>query len=267
MAELLLKKLIDFGLLDKEARAYLAILKLGLATANEAAKTAEINRSSAYVVLESLRKKGLVGISDDKKIRKYVAASPDTLLYAARAAAEKQEKIRMGIEAVVPELKALHKDIDRKPRVRVYEGKAGLIASLEDSLDCQEKLMRVTSSAKRLAGLLPDYLPEYVKQRVKKGIKSRGIHPADDMALQLMRDFPRFDDSVLIPEKEFKAPADMAIYDNKIAYISPKGGGFSIIIENKELAEVMKTVFDMAWAEAKRLNKDLVKKHKEKGPR
>lgn len=260
MAEVFIKRLIDFGLSDKEAKAYLAILKLGLATANETAKTAGINRSSAYVVLEALRKKGLVGVSDDRKIRNYVAASPDTLLYAARAAAEKQEKVREGIEAVIPELKALHKDAEHKPRIRSYEGKAGLIAALGDSLNCEEKLVRIISSVEKIFKLVPDYFPEYVRQRTKKGIKMRGIHPANKIVQQLMKmDVPKLDEPILIPEEKYKAPADMAIYDNKIGYMSPENGGFSIIIESNELAEVMKSIFDMAWEEAKRLNKSLKK--------
>lgn len=260
MNDIFIKNLVDFGLSDKEARAYLAVLKLELATANEIAKTAGINRSSGYVVLESLRKRGLVGISDDKKIRKYVAVSPDTLLYAARNAAEEQEKIRVGIENIVPKLNILHKDTERKPRVSLYEGKGSFIASLEDTLTCKEKLLRVASSNQRLNAILPNYLPKYVQRRFKKGLKLRSIHPADDASLHLTKGLPKFDESALIPSKEFKIPADIAIYDDKIGYLSTRHDGYSILVESKELAEVMKNIFDLAWREAKRLNKGLKKK-------
>ncbi len=76
---LIVKQLIEFGLSEKEAKTYLALLELEVATVSEVSKTANINRSSAYVVLESLKKKGLAGISDDKNIRRYIAASPDLL--------------------------------------------------------------------------------------------------------------------------------------------------------------------------------------------
>ena len=92
------KKLTDFGLSEKEAKIYLALLELEAATVSEAAKNSGINRSSAYVVLEALRKKGIVGISDDKKVRRYLAASPETLLRSAITSAQKQEEIKSGIE-------------------------------------------------------------------------------------------------------------------------------------------------------------------------
>ncbi len=89
MTEVLLKQLQNFGLSEKEGKIYLALLELEMATVFEVAKQSGINRSSAYVVLEALKKKGLVGISDDKKVRKYIAASPETLLHSAKTAAQK----------------------------------------------------------------------------------------------------------------------------------------------------------------------------------
>lgn len=39
--------------------------------------------------------------------------------------------------------------------------------------------------------------------------------------------------------------------------MSLEKGGIAIIIESKEIADVMKSVFDLAYEEAKRLNKKL----------
>ena len=35
--------------------------------------------------------------------------------------------------------------------------------------------------------------------------------------------------------------------------------GFSIVIESREIADVMKGIFDLAFEEAKRINKKLIK--------
>src|SRR5258705_13289394 len=102
MNDHILKQLIAFGLSDKEAKIYLALLELELATVHEVAKQSGINRSSAYVVLESLKRKGFVGISEDKNVRQYVAASPETLLYSAKTAAKKQADLSHGVESIIP---------------------------------------------------------------------------------------------------------------------------------------------------------------------
>ena len=250
----------NFVLSDKEARIYIALLELETAKVSEAAKRSGINRSSAYVVLEILRRRGLVGITNDKKVRRYVAAHPETLLQIARATAYKQQRIKEDVESVVPELKALHKGIKRRPTVKIFEGKEGLINAFEDSLSCREKLMRVASSVENMIKLLPEYFPDYVLRRIKNKIRMHGIHPADETAKKLMRSTKiKLDTPILIPKDKYKMPADIAIYDDKIGYMTPTDGGFAIIIQNKELAEVMKNIFDIAWEEAKRLGKKTIR--------
>jgi len=262
MNDPLTKQLIDFGLSEKEAKIYLALLELELATVFEIAKQSGINRSSAYVVLEALMKKGFVGISDDKNVRRYLAASPETLLHSAKTAAKKQDDIKTGIESIIPDLKVLHKGTRGKPVVKVFEGVNGLINVFEDTLTCKEKVIRIISSVEKISKLLPpDYFFGYVKRRGEKRIKMHGIHPANEIARQLTNaKLLEYDIPVLIPKEKYKTPADMAIYDNKISYMSPERGGFGVIIESKEMAEVMKSVFDMAWEEAKRLSRTLNRK-------
>lgn len=260
---LLVKQLIEFGLSEKEAKVYLALLELEVAAVSEVSKTANINRSSAYVVLESLKKKGLVGISEDKKVQRYVAVSPDLLLNEAENRARKTEEIKNKISDIVPELKALHKDTKQKPKVKVFEGKQGLINAFEDTLDNKEKIMRVCSSVENIfKKVLPDYFPNYMQRRIKLGIKMYSIHPDDEIAQKIIKMIPKFDEPVLIPKEKYQFSADIAIYANKISYMSLEKGGLSIIIESKEIADVMKNVFDLAFKEAKRLSKNSSKRKK-----
>ena len=259
---LLIKQLVEFGLSEKEAAVYISLLELELAGVNEIAKKAGINRSSTYVVLESLKGKGLVGTSDDKKVRQYIAASPEMLHRVAGDLAKKQEEIRKGIDSIVPELKALHKDTKHRPKVSVFEGREGLISVFEDSLNCKEKLMRVASSVENLLHIIPpDYFPQYVKTRIKRGIKMRGIHPANEFSKKIAEMDPEeFDELALIPVNKFLVPVDIAIYDNKIGYMSPKDGGIAIIIEDEVITDAMKKIFNLAFEEARRLSKEIEKK-------
>ena len=257
---LITKNLVEFGLSEKEASIYLALLELEIATVQEVAKASGVNRSSAYVVLESLKKQGFVSVSEDKKVQRYVATSPDLLLHVAEDRARKQGVIKDKISSVIPDLKALYKDTKARPKVRVFEGKEGLISAFEDSLNHNEKMIRICFSVENLMKILPDYFPQYVQKRIQKGIKMLSIHPRDEIAEKLIKMFPKFDDAILVPREKYSFPADMAIYADKIGYMSSEKGGLAIIIESKEIAEVMKNIFDLAWEEAKRLNKSLVKK-------
>ena len=258
---MLIKDLIEFGLSEKEAKVYISLLELETATVGDIAKKSEVNRSSTYVVLDSLKKQGLVSTSGDKNILHYFATSPELLLKTAEDMATKQEEIRKRIDRLIPELNALHKDTKIKPIVKVFEGKRGLINVFEDSFKSKEKFMRVFSSHKNIFNIMPEYFQSYVQNRIKFGIKMRGIQPNDEISKKIISMGPKnFDEAMLIPTEKYRFPSDLAIYDNKIGYMSPEKGGFAVIIESKEMADVMKSIFDLAWEEAKRLHAQEQKK-------
>lgn len=258
----LTKKLIDFGLSEKEAKVYLATLELEVAAVNEIAKQSGINRSSTYVVLESLKKRGLVGISDDKNIRRYVAASPDTLLHTAKAAAKKQEEIRSEIEEIVPELKALHKDTKRRPKVRIYEGREGIREVYYNMFSTKATELKVYANPGNIFKVIPDFM-EHNSERIKRDIKMYAINPATKECMDLIKHIPpnTRDEIILIPEDKFKFTSDFAIYADTVAIVSPLEK-FGVIIENKEMVNMMSASFDLAWEEAKRLDKEIRKKMK-----
>jgi sugar-specific transcriptional regulator TrmB len=254
----IVKNLMEFGLGEKEAQVYLTLLELEIATVSELAEASNVNRSSAYVVLESLKKKGLVSISEDKNVQ----STPDMLLFEARNKAQKAEDIKNNIGDIVPELKALHKDTKQKPKIRVFEGKQGLINAFEDTLSSKEKVIRISSSVEKIFTVLPDYFPDYVERRIKLGIKMYGIHPDDNMVQDIIKMIPKFDKPILIPQKKYTFAVDMAIYDNKIGYMSLDKPLSAIIIEDKRIADAMKSIFDLAYQEAKRITN--INKHLQK---
>ena len=80
--------LIGLGLTKNEAKVYLALLKLGSATAVEITKQSHVHRVNAYDVLERLQQKGLIATVFSAKKRVYEAANPEQL---ATLIKEKQE--------------------------------------------------------------------------------------------------------------------------------------------------------------------------------
>lgn len=254
----LLKELINFGLAEKEAKIYLALLELETATVFEVAKESGINRSSAYVVLEALKEKGLAGTSDDKKVRRYVAASPEILLYSAKAAAKKQEDLKMGIESIIPELKALHKGTKRRPIVKVFEGENGAKEVYRSLFSTNAKEIRTYANPVNIFKRVPEFIQWFDDERFKRKIKMFAINPATKEVLELYRRATPHQPAevVLIPEDKFKFSSDVGIFGDTVTFISPKEN-FGIVIESQEIAEMLRGSFDLAWEEAKRLDKKI----------
>jgi hypothetical protein len=106
-------------------------------------------------------------------------------------------------------------------------------------------------------------MKEYNKEKSHTGLKMYAINPATKDMVEFYKRVPPPQNSEfhLIPESKFKFSSDMAIYGDKVAFVSPEDN-FGIIIESQEIADMLKNGFDLALKEAKRLGKNLKKSEK-----
>ena len=167
---------------------------------------------------------------------------------------KRDENYLVVIEDLVPELKSIHAVAD-KPVVRFYEGEDGLRHVYEDTLSSHETIRAFASVEDTNAGL-PDYFPKYYNRRTAAGISIRAIFPhtkeADERSA---RDRVEMRESVHVPRDKYSFSPEINIYDNKVMIASWKEK-MGITIESKEISGAMKKIFELAWSEAKRLDKE-----------
>src|SRR3990167_5418940 len=92
------------GFLDKEIAIYLTILELGRGTVAEISRKAGINRSTGYVILDSLAGKNLVSISGKEPKQEYVALSPSNLVEYLNRSIQTKKAHRKCKRDILPEL-------------------------------------------------------------------------------------------------------------------------------------------------------------------
>ena len=243
----------SFGFSEKETIVYIALLELGKGTVRQISSKAGINRTTGYDILGSLSNKGLVTISGKEPKSEYAVEPPEAITtYLKKVAEETAEHIKKS-EAIMPELELLHAKQNR-PRIRFYEGKEGLEHVYEDTLTSTEPIRAYASVGDMHAGLL-GYFPNYYKRRAEKGIAIRAIIPDTEAG----RERQTFDgeekrETALVPKDTFLFSPEINIYDDKIMIASWREK-LGIIIESTEIADAMKKIYELAWAEAKRLDK------------
>ena len=117
----LAQTLEHIGLSEKEARVYLALLSLESATAYRIAEHCDVKKPTVYVILEDLRKKGLVlKIPHAKKG-----------LFSARDIGEylhEQESRLKAVRLMLPKLHALGSQ--NKPGVFFFTGLQGVAQAI-----------------------------------------------------------------------------------------------------------------------------------------
>lgn len=243
----------SFGFSEKEANVYISLLELGRGTVTEISRKAGINRTTGYDILDSLAAKGVVNISGKEPKQEYSAESPASITeYLRRQAAIAAEHIKKS-EEIVPELTSIHA-LKNRPKIRFYEGTEGLKNVYEDTLTSKETI-RAYATIDDMHKALPNYFPEYYKRRASKNISIKGIVPRTEQGLDRQKyNAEEKREIAFVPADKYYFSPEINIYDNKVMIASWREK-LGIIIESEEIADAMKKIYELAWAEAKRLDK------------
>lgn len=236
---MLKEKLQEFGFSDKEAKVYLALVEMGSAVASDIAKKAGINRSTTYVVLDSLSGRGLISAIERRGIRTYQAASPEQLVQYLQGMAVRYTGLADRAKELLPELPSPASRAVPAPRVRFFEGEKGIKTVYEDTLSTLEQ-MRVHAA---FAHGKPGTEPMHPQPR-KVGVKMQIVFPAKSPGRGRKTDFDQdaLREIVLASRQKGGVSSEINIYDDRVVFIST-AEDFALVVESRELADALRKAF------------------------
>ncbi len=244
----MLHELKQIGLSDKEAKVYLASLELGKASVQDIAKKASVNRTTTYIMIESLIKRSLLYTTKTGKRLNYIAENPEKILELIRLRKKEFEENEHDIISILPELKSIYNLGPEKPRIRFFEGKEVAKAIFEDVLTSKPSTVDQIYSADYLRDVLPKEEAEANHEKMlAENIKQRALYTRKDGPFSNV--FENIQERFL-PQEQFPVSADIIIYGNKIAMIALRGKLIGVIIESEEISYTMQTLFNLAWETA-----------------
>lgn len=245
------KYLQDIGLSEKEAVIYLALLAVDNSSVLDLSKKTKLNRSTTYVILESLAKKGLVSETTVGKKTHYQAEPPERLETFVE-----QRKIMLDEQAkklkdIIPQIKSTQRESGEKPIVKYYEGREGLVSLNEEFFAGQPN--NETSYLVYSKDLIDEIFTKqekdkYRAMRLGKNIKSKVLYTYKNGDIPSTVDGER----VKIDENRYPISCDISICDDKIkiAILGKKLSG--IFIKSKEFAETFRSIFSVGFDESKK---------------
>ncbi len=229
----------SLGLIDSEIKTYLQALQHGPSTVLDLSKYTELSRQATYLAIESLSKRGLMSSVARGKKSYYAAEAPAKLLsYAKRAHQEMEQRIS-DLAKIVPDLE-LRVGGD-KPAVRVYEGKDGVRAMLEDFKNTKPEFLDEFSDLEAVFGHLTlDDLASYRTVLKQSKTKIRSIYAGETKTSSIGKN------RHLMPDKYKGFRTNIAIHPDRVTFVTFGDKMFSIMIENKWIAQAMHYLFDIA---------------------
>jgi len=234
----------SIGLTEEQTNVYLAGLELRQSSVQKIAKKAGTKRPTTYKIIDQLREKGLFfQVFKDKK--RYFSAEEPDMLFSSLKQKESQ------LKKIMPDLRSLHNTDPNKPTVKYYEGVNGAIAVYEDILYSTPKggELLIHTGVAGLYQILPkDYVKGFIRRRIQRKISVRGIVIDSKEGREWKKHDPyELRQTILVPEEKYSFFGDTEIYGNKVALISYKENFMAIVIESKEIANMQRFIFELAW--------------------
>ena len=237
------KYLQDIGLNDKESSVYLSLLKVDNDSVINLSKKTKINRTSIYPILDSLSKKGLVTeVKVDKKTH-YQAESPErleTYIQRQRILLEEQEQ---KLKDIIPQMKTIARESGERPVIKVYEGRDGIISSLEEfykntqdgnvfySIYSRDLIEEIFNQKER---------EKFYNLRLKKKMQSRAIYTRSGENLP----DDKTSDRIRLDKEKYPIDSDITISGDVTIFSSLKKNLSSIYIKNQDIANTIKSLVE-----------------------
>lgn len=253
--------LTELGLTANEAVVYEYLLKNGESPAGDIIKKTPLKRGVVYNALNELVKKELVfertrvpaGTGHSKnKIAFFSALHPDKLREKIEDEERQVTKAKHTLDANIASMISDYNLASGKPGIRIYEGLEGIKKVLMDTiLDNPQKDLRTFSD---VAGYMK-YLKKwnqtvYAPKRKELQVFERVIIPDHPDATEYMSTYiaNEITDILFIKHKLFPFASEFNAYNNKIAIVTfSEKTHIGMIIDNTELYETLRSIFDFAW--------------------
>lgn len=254
--KVLARDLTKLGLSEKEALVYLASLELGPSPVQAIAQKAEVNRATTYVMIEALLQKGLMSTFEKGKKTMFTAEKPDRLHRIVHHERDLVNEKEETIKKILPDLDALLAAAGERPKVSFYEGDDGLEAMRETIFEAKATDLEDLVSYDDLNHLLTsEQWNKHSDRLQKKKIKARVIYTAELGHRPTGESSGGLWQYKKIPKKLFEMHGELTVYGNRVAMVALKGKLIGVVIESKEMALMVRTLFELAWKQADQYQK------------
>ena len=243
----MIPQLKQLGLSEDEAAVYLGLLELGGGHVAQVAKRAGKHRATCYHTLGNLLRKGLVSKIEKRGSLFFSPEAPEKLVEIATGRLETAR-------GLLPELLSLQNTLAKKPKIKFFEGAAGVESVLADSLQQSQSEILGFTNLTLLLELFPDLVRRYTRLRIERKIRTRFLAPFPEERCDPLRELKlkerdlEFLEILFVDAAQFPFQNEISISGTHVAITTlAKDETIGVIIESTSVAATLKAVFDLSW--------------------
>ncbi len=233
----------NLGFTDKEAKVYLALLELGPSAVREISLKSGLKKPTTYVILDELRLKDAVLFLPGAKKKLYSAKDPEELFDAAK------KRLNQALYDL-PLLKNLGKKGNQKAIVTYYEGASGYEQAMryrENEITEDGEMLCYLASGQTIPPAMFQSIDEFMDRLRKNNVRIRGFAPDHETLKRYRAEDETYGREVkILPQSMYSATSSIDINRNFVRF-TLFGEQMFVIIENAEIAKIMRQIFEMNW--------------------
>lgn len=245
---------IAIGLSDKEARVYRILLDGGELSAGEIISRSHLKRGITYNVLYKLEKDGLIMQTKKGVKTHFRPESPQKLFDLLEQKRTQVEYLSQNLYQILPKLISQYKLSVGRPTVRYFEGEEGIREIFDDIYGPKKDIVWGCVDLEKADEVFPAYiLSDLIPKRIKNKVIAHSLIADSPQARQIeKKDKIQLRESKLVAKDKYPLPAEIDVYEDKIAMLSfTKGSFVGLLIENKDIAESFRSIFRLAFEKKK----------------
>ncbi len=228
---------------ENESRIYMVNLELWLTQVANISWLSGIKRTTLYGILERMEEKWIIKKHVKNNVSYYEACNPDELYESFAKQVSK-------LKSKLPELQALNNKFSSKPKIYYFEW-AENVAELYkmEAKDQPDEVCIFSSNADRKSW------ERDILRKIRNDIYSNMWGKRANLKLIMNRDMNHSETQwdkfhgKKIEKENLDIGISIKVYGNKTKFISMKESITWVVIENKEIADTMKSIFEYIYEE------------------
>jgi sugar-specific transcriptional regulator TrmB len=260
------KLLSDFGLTFNQAKAYIAVVQLGLASVSQVSRISKVRREDIYRMLPKLEKLGLIEKILGKPIKIRATPLEDALSILIKREEDSAKKrlsmlrtekdallIKSNLHKTTPKLKEPNFTLVSQREAVIYRGLT--------MIEAAEKAIDIITSRDQFLHFFTNYT-EPVKKAMKKGVKFRVVLDTaehDESILRIMKQYESSTSSFYL-NYTHQSLSHYAVVDYREALMATSveptalGRNPYLWTNDGNLIELMTRNFESIWHTSVRMN-------------
>ena len=244
----------DLGLTDSEIEVFMGLFHLGEASVRQLVKKAGKHRTNIYDTLEKLMEKGLVSSTIVNKVKYFYIANPYKLEEYFKEKENKFKKQETELRNFINNLSSIKPEIKTKQKIEVFKGIDGLRSlyyKLSEVAKPNEEVY-IIGSVKKVFKMMEYYLLDISKKTANINIKGKMIASHMIFKRQVMRTIQKFVNiEIRFIDAALLSPSAIIIFKDFVGFFNYIDEPFTILINDKSIADSYRNYFNGVWKIAK----------------